>query len=146
MIAAAEQQRSSTLTSPATDTAAATKLAADITAAKAPANVPAPASAHAADHAAARAAAIAYAAVTLNLPFRPSSRSRAGSRYHRYLFVRLDICPSVRPAVHPHPTDNLSVRQTVSPFFGQSVRQSVRPYARLSITRTYDRSEERREF
>ena len=92
---------------------------------------------HAADHAAAQAAAIAYADVKLKRPFCPSShsRSRAGSHCHRYFFVRLTICLSVRPSVRLHPTDSLSVRQTVSPFavrqsVSPSVCQSVRPFVR----------------
>ena len=127
------------LKSQSPDTTAAIDSAADITAAKAAADVPAHAAVHAAAHtaahAAAQAVAIAYAAVTLKLQFFPSSCSRIGSLCHRYLFVRLTICPSVWPSVRPHPTDSLSVRQTISPFFGPSVRQSDRPYARLSVNR-----------
>ena len=127
------------LKSPAPDTTAATDLATDITAAKAAADVPAHAAAHAADHAAAQAAAIVYADGTLKLPFRPSSCFRAGSHCHRYFFVRLTICLSVRPSVRLHPTDSLSVRQTVILFFGPSVRQyvslSVRTPVRPSTVR-----------
>ena len=68
-------RRTRTLTSPAPDTAAATNSAADITAAKALADIPAytadHAAAHAAAHADAHAANIAFAAVTLKLPFLP---------------------------------------------------------------------------
>ena len=71
------------LKSPAPDTTAATDSAANITAAKAATHVPAHSVTHAADHAAAQAADIAYADVTLKLPFRPSSLSRAVSRCHR---------------------------------------------------------------
>ena len=103
-------------------------------------NVPAHAAAHAPAHASAQAAAIAYADVTLKLPFRPSSRSCAGSRCHCYFFVRLTICLYVRPSVRLYPTDSLSVQQTVSPF---AVRQSVSPsvcqsvslYTRSSVSR-----------
>ena len=123
--AAAPPPQSRTLTSPAPDTAAATDSAADITSAKATTDVPAHTVAHASDHVDAHAAAIAYAAVRPKLPFLPSSRSRAGSCCHRYIFVHLTICPFVRPSVRPHLTDSLSVRQTVSPVFGTSVYQSV---------------------
>ena len=43
----------------------------------------------------------------------------------------MTICLSVRPSVRLHPTDSLSVRHTVSPF---SVRQSVSPYSRQSVS------------
>ena len=87
--------------------------------------MPAHAAAHASAHAAGQAAAIAYADVTLKLRFHPSSSSCAGFRCQSLLFVCLNVCRSVRPSVYLHPTDSLSVRQTVSPFFGPSVRQSV---------------------
>ena len=89
------------LKSPAPETTAATNSATEFTDAKAAADVP--------THAAAHAAAIVYADVTLKLPFRPISRYRAGSRCHRYFFVRLTIFPSVRPSVCLYLTDSLSV-------------------------------------
>ena len=63
----------------------------------------------------------------LKLSFRPISRSRAGSRCHRYFFCPSDHL-SVRPAVSPSASDRQSVRPTNRQSVrSPSVRQSVSP-------------------